>query len=243
MKQTTLTKSATLTGTSLHEGVPVSLTLKPAKAGEGYTFIRTDKAGAKVAAHPDKIIDIKRRTVIKDGEAEVHTIEHVLSALTGLGVDNATIELNAPEPPAGDGSAKAFMDLVDQAGISPLEAEAEIFTPTAPLVFTEGNASISCTPDPKPQTPNGSSCCPARRANFIRCSRMRSSPCSSANCRHRFLSAAPSARPASANPRSPSRLKRPCNHSSPPDSNSATAPAPARWMCAWLRANLMRKKS
>ncbi len=146
MKQTTLAKSVSLTGTSLHEGAPVTLTLKPAKAGEGYTFIRTDKAGAKVAAHPDKIIDIKRRTVIKDGEAEVHTIEHVLSALTGLGVDNATIELNAAEPPAGDGSAKAFMDLVDQAGIATLEAEAEIFTPTAPLVFTEGNASISCTP-------------------------------------------------------------------------------------------------
>ena len=164
MKQTTLAKPASLTGTSLHEGVPVTLTLKPAKAGEGYAFIRTDKAGAKVAAHPDKIIDIKRRTVIKDGEAEVHTIEHVLSALTGLGVDNATIELNAAEPPAGDGSAKAFMDLVDQAGIAPLDAEAEVFTPTAPLVFIEGAASISCMPraaetapqktDPGPRTPD-----------------------------------------------------------------------------------------
>ncbi|MCC6151824.1 MAG: UDP-3-O-[3-hydroxymyristoyl] N-acetylglucosamine deacetylase [Planctomycetes bacterium] len=154
MKQTTLAKPVSMTGTSLHEGAAVTLTLKPARAGEGYTFIRTDKAGAKVAAHPDKIIDIKRRTVIKDGEAEVHTIEHVLSALTGLGVDNATIELNAPEPPAGDGSAKAFMDLIDQAGIATLEAEQEVFTPTAPLVFHEGAASISCFPDPKPQTPN-----------------------------------------------------------------------------------------
>lgn len=154
MKQTTLAKAVSLTGTSLHEGAAVTLTLKPAKAGEGYTFVRTDKAGAAVKAHPSKIIDIKRRTVIKDGEAEVHTIEHVLSALYGLGVDNATIELNAPEPPAGDGSAKAFMDLVDQAGIATLEAEAEVFTPTAPLVFTEGSASISCTPNPQTQAPN-----------------------------------------------------------------------------------------
>ncbi|KAA0215717.1 UDP-3-O-[3-hydroxymyristoyl] N-acetylglucosamine deacetylase [bacterium] len=146
MKQTTLGKAVSLTGTSLHEGAAVTLTLKPAKAGEGYTFIRTDKGGALVKAHPDKIIDVKRRTVIKEGEAEVHTIEHVLSALYGLGVDNAAIELNAPEPPAGDGSAKAFMDLVDQAGIAALEAEAAVFTPTSPLVFTEGNASISCMP-------------------------------------------------------------------------------------------------
>lgn len=153
MKQTTLAKAASLTGTSLHEGVAVTLTLKPAKAGEGYTFVRTDKAGVTVRAHPDKIIDVKRRTVIKDGEAEVHTIEHVLSALYGLGIDNATIELNAPEPPAGDGSAKAFLDLIDQAGIATLEAEAEVFTPTAPLVFNEGNASISCTPNPQDPKP------------------------------------------------------------------------------------------
>lgn len=146
MKQTTLAKAASLTGTSLHEGAAVTLTLKPARAGEGYTFIRTDKAAASVKAHPDRIVDIKRRTVIREGEAEVHTIEHVLSALYGLGVDNAAIELNAPEPPAGDGSARAFMDLIDQAGIVSLDAEAEVFTPTAPLVLTEGNASISCTP-------------------------------------------------------------------------------------------------
>jgi len=150
MKQTTLAKPASLTGTSLHEGASVTLTLKPAKAGEGFTFVRTDKAGATVKAHPDKIIDIKRRTVIKDGDAEVHTIEHVLSALYGLGVDNATIELNSSEPPAGDGSAKAFMDLVDQAGIVQLEAEAAAFTPTAPLAFNEGNASISCAPAATP---------------------------------------------------------------------------------------------
>lgn len=146
MKQTTLASEVSMTGTSLHEGHPVTLTLRPAPAGSGITLVRADKAGARIAVHPRNIREVQRRTLLMENGAEVHTVEHVLAALYGMGVDNAELVLTAPEPPAGDGSSKAFLEMIRKAGITQLEAERPSFTPTAPVEVVDGNASIRVEP-------------------------------------------------------------------------------------------------
>ncbi|MBZ0136397.1 MAG: UDP-3-O-acyl-N-acetylglucosamine deacetylase [Planctomycetes bacterium] len=146
MKQFTLGKSVSMTGTSLHEGHEVTLTLKPADAGTGYVLIRTDRDGARIRVHPDNIQEVQRRTLLMENGVEVHTVEHVLAALYGLGVDNAIIELSAPEPPAGDGSSKAFVELAREAGITELDADRPEFTPTETVEVGDEKASIKIEP-------------------------------------------------------------------------------------------------
>ena len=146
MKQTTLAKSGSMTGVSLHEGHDVALTLKPGEAGTGYVLVRTDRGGARIRVHPDNIQEVQRRTLLMENGVEVHTVEHVLAALYGLGVDNCVIELSAPEPPAGDGSSKAFVELVREAGIVELDADRPEFTPTAPIEFSDDKTSIKIEP-------------------------------------------------------------------------------------------------
>jgi UDP-3-O-[3-hydroxymyristoyl] N-acetylglucosamine deacetylase / 3-hydroxyacyl-[acyl-carrier-protein] dehydratase len=147
MKQTTLGKSASMTGVSLHEGLQVTLTLKPAAPGSGYVLARTDKAGAKIAVHPRNIREMQRRTLLVENGVEVHTVEHVLAALYGMGVDNAVIELSAAEPPAGDGSSREFVQLIKQAGIKQLEAERATFTQTEPAEVGDQKSSIKVEPN------------------------------------------------------------------------------------------------
>jgi UDP-3-O-acyl N-acetylglucosamine deacetylase len=147
MKQNTLGKSASMTGVSLHEGLQVTLTLKPAAANTGYMLVRTDKGGAKIAVHPRNIRDVQRRTLLTENGVEAHTVEHVLAALYGMGVDNAVIELSAAEPPAGDGSSHEFVQLIKQAGIKQLEAERATFTQTEPAEVGDQKSSIKVEPN------------------------------------------------------------------------------------------------
>lgn len=146
MKQTTLAQSETLTGTSLHEGLNVTLTLKPAVVDSGYTFIRTDRDNAEVRACTANITEVQRRTLLVQNGVEVHTCEHVLAALYGMGVDNAVIEVSAAEPPAGDGSAKVFMEMIQQAGIVELDAEAKVFSLTKEIAIEANGVSIKAAP-------------------------------------------------------------------------------------------------
>ena len=146
MKQSTLGKAVSLTGTSLHEGHEVTLTLKPGDAGTGYVLVRTDRDGARVGVHPGNIQEVQRRTLLMENGVEVHTVEHVLAALYGMGVDNAVIELSAPEPPAGDGSGKAFVDMVLEAGVTELDADRTEFTPTEAVEIGDENVSIRIEP-------------------------------------------------------------------------------------------------
>lgn len=140
--QTTLAAEVSLTGTSLHEGHDVTLTLRPAEAGAGYTVIRADRGGAKIAVHPRNIVEKQRRTMLVENGVEVHTIEHVLAALYGMGIDNAVIEITAPEPPAGDGSALEFVRMIQRAGITQLAVARNRFAPSAPVSIDEGKAAI-----------------------------------------------------------------------------------------------------
>ncbi|WP_298371898.1 UDP-3-O-acyl-N-acetylglucosamine deacetylase [uncultured Bradyrhizobium sp.] len=119
-RQTTLRSQATVTGVGVHSGLPVSLTLGPAPVDAGYIFVRTglDGADREVTATADAVIATEFATVLGDREGPlVSTAEHVLAALRGMGVDNATIEVDGAEVPIMDGSAAAFVAAIDQAGI------------------------------------------------------------------------------------------------------------------------------
>ena len=119
-RQTTLRSQATVTGVGVHSGSPVSLTLGPAPLDAGFIFVRTglDHADRAVPATAQSVIATEFATVLGDREGPlVSTAEHVLAALRGMGVDNATIEVDGPEVPIMDGSAAAFVAAIDQAGI------------------------------------------------------------------------------------------------------------------------------
>ena len=116
--QHTLAGPATLEGTSLHTGQKVTLTLKPAPEGHGFKFRRIDLPDQPfINADVDKVQTVERATTLAEGSVKVHTVEHVISALTGMGVDNALIEMDANEPPIGDGSSKPFVEMIRKAGI------------------------------------------------------------------------------------------------------------------------------
>ena len=119
-RQTTLRSQATVTGVGVHSGVPVNLTLGPAPVDAGFVFVRTglDGCDREVQASAESVIATEFATVLGDRDGPlVSTAEHVLAALRGMGVDNATIELDGPEVPIMDGSAAPFVAAIDRAGI------------------------------------------------------------------------------------------------------------------------------
>ncbi|MBI3699244.1 MAG: UDP-3-O-acyl-N-acetylglucosamine deacetylase [Afipia sp.] len=119
-RQTTLRAPVTVTGVGVHSGSPVSLTLAPADINTGFVFIRTGLEGAdrEVQAAATSVIATDFATVLGDKEGPcVSTAEHVLAALRGMGVDNATIEVDGPEVPIMDGSAAPFVAAIDSVGL------------------------------------------------------------------------------------------------------------------------------
>src|SRR5262245_47547299 len=119
-RQTTLRSQATVTGVGVHSGLPVNLTLGPAPVDAGIIFVRTglDGPDREIQANVDAVIATEFATVLGDREGPlVSTAEHVLAALRGMGVDNATIEVDGPEVPIMDGSAAPFVAAIEQAGI------------------------------------------------------------------------------------------------------------------------------
>ena len=150
-KQRTLASSASLTGTSLHTGEQVTLTLHPAPPGHGYKFRRKDLPDEPlIEAHVSHVRTVERATTLVEGNAKIHTVEHVLSALAGLGVDNALIEMDANEPPIGDGSAAAYVQTIKQAGIVTQDAARVTFAPTEPIhIETKDGSLLTIIPDDK----------------------------------------------------------------------------------------------
>jgi len=122
-QQHTLGKTASVSGTSLHTGDKVTLKLHPAAADHGIKFKRADlQDEPTIDAKIDNLKTVERSTTIGEGSVRVHTVEHVLSALSAMGVDNAVVEMNANEPPIGDGSAQPYVDLIKKAGVTAQEA-------------------------------------------------------------------------------------------------------------------------
>jgi UDP-3-O-[3-hydroxymyristoyl] N-acetylglucosamine deacetylase/3-hydroxyacyl-[acyl-carrier-protein] dehydratase len=117
-KQHTLGSAVSISGTGLHTGVLVDMTLKPANPGFGIHFQRIDLPNQPIIkADCDLVTDTSRGTTLQVGDAKVSTVEHVLAALVGMGVDNCLIELNGPEIPIIDGSSEPFVELLEEATI------------------------------------------------------------------------------------------------------------------------------
>ena len=147
MKQRTLAREVSIKGSSLHTGDAVTLTLKPAPVDQGFVFRRIDLPGApELRPRIDQVTDLVRATTIQVGHAKIQTIEHVLSALSGCGIDNVVIEMNASEPPILDGSAKPFVDLIMQGEPVEQDKDREYFTLDAAVSVTKGQSSLIALP-------------------------------------------------------------------------------------------------
>lgn len=149
--QHTLASSASLAGTALHTGEKVTLTLKPAPPGFGRKFKRIDLPDEPtIDAKVENVKTVERSTTIAEGNIKVHTVEHVLSALSGLGVDNVLIEMDANEPPIGDGSARPYVEVIKKAGIVAQAAPRSYFEVHAPLhLETKHGSLLTIVPDDK----------------------------------------------------------------------------------------------
>ena len=142
-RQTTLRSQATVTGVGVHSGLPVNLTIGPASADAGIIFVRTglDGCDREVRAVAECVIATEFATVLGDREGPlVSTAEHVLAALRGMGVDNATIEVDGPEVPIMDGSAAAFVAAIDQAGIVTQSASRRFIQVVKPVQVVIGDS-------------------------------------------------------------------------------------------------------
>ena len=138
MKQSTIEKSVSLSGVGLHTGKTVTLTFKPAIANHGFRFQRVDLADHPVIPADVKlVVSTNRGTTLRSGEAQVSTIEHVLSALTGLHLDNVLMEIDGPEIPIMDGTSMPFVTALQAAGRHDLDAEREFFVVTEPIAYKD----------------------------------------------------------------------------------------------------------
>lgn len=147
MKQRTLAREVSIKGSALHTGDAVTLTMKPAPAGHGIVFKRIDLHGApEIRPCVDQVTDLVRATTIQSGHAKIHTVEHVLSALHGCGIDNVLIEMDASEPPIMDGSARPFVTMILQGEPVEQDQERVYFELDAPVSVTRGNSSIIALP-------------------------------------------------------------------------------------------------
>ncbi len=140
-QQQTIKRPVTSSGIGIHTGNQVTMTWKPAPVDHGIKFVRTD-LDSRPVIEPliENVGDVTRWTTIGKNGAMIHTVEHVLSALAGFGIDNVLIELDGNEPPVGDGSARPFVQMVKQAGLQPQEGKREIFQPREPVYVTVGDA-------------------------------------------------------------------------------------------------------
>ena len=149
-KQRTLATSASLTGGALHTGENVTLTLQPAPVGHGFKFQRVDLPDEPVVdAAAMHVKTVERATTLVQGMVKIHTVEHVISALTGMGVDNALIQMDANEPPIGDGSAAAYVALIKQAGIVEQDAPRRYLEVSEPLTIEMNGSLLMILPDTK----------------------------------------------------------------------------------------------
>ena len=146
--QTTILQETTLQGVGLHTGCKTKLTFRPAPANTGIRFFRTDLPGAPmIPARLGFVVATVRGTNIGLHEAKVHTVEHVLSAATGLGIDNLDILVDANEPPAMDGSARPFFKALLQAGIRTFpEAPKRVLEIPGEIVYEDKGSFYRATP-------------------------------------------------------------------------------------------------
>ncbi|MDE6330872.1 MAG: bifunctional UDP-3-O-[3-hydroxymyristoyl] N-acetylglucosamine deacetylase/3-hydroxyacyl-ACP dehydratase [Muribaculaceae bacterium] len=150
MNQLTLKDSFTVEGKTLHSGVEMKATFKPAEANTGIRFKRIDLEGEpEIPALAEKVVDTTRGTVIAQGEARVSTIEHAMAALYAAGIDNCVVEVNGPEMPILDGSALHYIENIERVGVKELNEEKDYYIIKSKTKFRdeETGSSITIYPD------------------------------------------------------------------------------------------------
>ncbi len=145
--QHTLADPAEISGAGLLLGEIAHVTIQPAPVGHGIVFERVDLSPPmKIPAHVSYVTTRARRTTLKSGQASVETVEHCMSAMAGLGVDNALIQIDGPELPCGDGSATLFVEPIQKVGLQEQDAARQIFRITEPIVVEDDEAMLACFP-------------------------------------------------------------------------------------------------
>jgi UDP-3-O-[3-hydroxymyristoyl] N-acetylglucosamine deacetylase/3-hydroxyacyl-[acyl-carrier-protein] dehydratase len=159
-QQQTLRQSVSYSGIGLHSGNRVTMTLLPAPPNSGLRFRRTDLDGKpEIEARIENVTQTNRSTTLAKGNAKIQTVEHVLAALAGAGIDNAVIEVDANEPPIGDGSAREYGRMIEHANLAPQAETREPYRVPEPLqlqteetlmsIFPHDRLKISCTSSDK----------------------------------------------------------------------------------------------
>jgi UDP-3-O-[3-hydroxymyristoyl] N-acetylglucosamine deacetylase len=146
-QQRTLATPAELLGMGFITGSRVQMRLLPAKENHGLQFVRTDLANRiSLPALADSVTGTERRTTLGHAPYQVTLVEHILSALAAMRVDNCLIELDGPEPPGLDGSSFAFVEMIQEAGIVLQDAVRERYTVDAPLLIEQPGATLAIHP-------------------------------------------------------------------------------------------------
>ena len=140
VRQRTLKNVIRATGVGLHSGEKVLIALRPAPVNTGIVFCRTDVENtiSEIPAKADKVTDTTMATTIGNGDIKIATVEHLMSAFAGLGIDNAYVDVNAPELPIMDGSSAPFVFLIQSAGIEEQNALKRFIRIKKPILVEEG---------------------------------------------------------------------------------------------------------
>ena len=147
MKQRSLLREVSIDGPALHTGNASRLTLKPAPENHGVVIRRVDlHEKPEFTPHISQVGDLVRNTTLKSGHAQIHTVENVMAALHGMGIDNVVIEMDASEPPIMDGSARAYVNMILEGEPVEQEAEREVFSLDKPISVSQGNSSLIALP-------------------------------------------------------------------------------------------------
>ena len=147
IRQRTLKSVVTATGVGLHSGVKVTLSLRPAAADTGIVFRRVDlDPPVDLPASPYSVVDTRLCSGLQNGEAKIGTVEHLMSALAGLGVDNAYVDVDGPEIPILDGSSAPFVFLIQSAGVEVQNTPKRFLRVKKPVEYREGDKWVKLEP-------------------------------------------------------------------------------------------------
>ena len=148
LQQQTINRTVSFSGLGLHSGNRVTMTFLPAPPNTGVRFRRVDLEGKpEIEARVENVVENNRSTTLAKGNTRVHTVEHVLATFAGYGIDNAIVELDANEPPIGDGSAREYCKLIESAGIVAQDERRDAFVVSSPIELEMGETVMTLFPD------------------------------------------------------------------------------------------------
>lgn len=148
--RTTLARDLTVSGTALHAGVAVTMTLSPAPSGQGVLFRRSDKGNAAIPARFDRVGETRLGTVIVEEGVSVAVIEHLMAAVAGAELDDLTVTLDGPEPPILDGDALSYLQRIDEAGLTPQPTPRTALKILREVRVADGDAHAALSPASNP---------------------------------------------------------------------------------------------